>query len=88
MITSCFIQYEIANTLHINQPTISRNIHSIQKEIHKSKENYGERLFKIYQNSLLGLDEVLKKLLTIIDSSKTHDKEKIKAIILICNVIR
>jgi hypothetical protein len=76
-------QSEISRTLHISQPTISRDIHYLQKEIHKSKENYGERLFEVYQNSLLGLDEVVKKLWTIIDSSKTDEKEKMKAINLI-----
>ena len=69
--------------MHISQPTISRDIHYLQKEIDKSKRNYGERLFEIYQNSLLGLDEVVKKLWTILDSSKTDEKEKMKAINLI-----
>jgi len=83
MLTREYAQYEIANTLHISQPTISRDIHYLQKAIHKSKENYGERLFDVYQNSLRGLDEVVKKLWTIIDSSKTDEKEKMKAINLI-----
>ena len=76
-------QHEIANTLHISQPTISRDIHYIQKEIHKSTENYGEHLFEVYRNNLLGLDEMIKKLWTIVDSPKTDSKEKIKAITLI-----
>jgi predicted transcriptional regulator len=83
LLTRGYAQYEIANTLHISQPTISRDIHYLQKEIHKSKESYGERLFEVYQNSLLGLDEVIKKLWAIIDSSKTDEKEKMKAINLI-----
>jgi hypothetical protein len=66
--------------LHISQPTISRDIHYLQKEINKNKGNYGERLFGVYRNSLLGLYEVIKKLWTIIDSSKTNEKEKMKAI--------
>ena len=60
--TRRYSQYEIANTLRISQPTISRDIHYIQKDLRKSKENYGERLFEVYQNSLQGLDEVIKKL--------------------------
>ena len=76
-------QHEIASTLHISQPTISRDIHYIQKEIHKSTENYGEHLFEVYRNNLLGLDEMIKKLWTIVDSPKTDSKEKIKAITLI-----
>lgn len=46
----------------------------------KNKRNYGERLFEVYHNSLQGLDEVIEKLWTIIDSSKTDEKEKMKAI--------
>jgi predicted transcriptional regulator len=83
MLTRGYSQYEIANTLRISQPTISRDIHYLQKEIHKIKDNYGERLFEVYQNSLLGTDELIKKLWTIIDSSKTDEKEKMKAINLI-----
>jgi len=76
-------QDEIANTLHISQPTISRDIHYIQKEIRKNTENYAEHLFEVYRNNLQGLDEMIKKLWTIVDSPKTGSKEKIKAISLI-----
>jgi len=76
-------QDEIASTLHISQPTISRDIHYIQKEKRKSTENYGEHLFEVYRNNLLGLDEMIKKLWTVVDSPKTDSKEKIKAITLI-----
>jgi predicted transcriptional regulator len=83
LLTRNYAQYEIANLLHISQPTISRDIKYIQKEIKKSTENYGEHLFETYRNTLLGLDEAIKKLWTIVDSSKTDAKEKIKAITLI-----
>jgi predicted transcriptional regulator len=76
-------QYDIANTLHISQPTISRDIHYIQKEIRKSTENYGEHLFEVYRNNLQGIDQMIKKLWTIADSPRTDSKEKIKAIVLI-----
>jgi predicted transcriptional regulator len=76
-------QYDIAITLHISQPTISRDIHYIQKEIRKNSKNYGEHLFEVYRNNLQGLDEMIKKLWTIVDSPKTDSKEKIKAITLI-----
>ena len=76
LLTRGYGQYEIANTLHISQPTISRDIHYIQKEIEKNKKNYGERLFEVYRNSLLGLDEAVKKLWTIIDSPKKQMKKK------------
>ena len=78
-----YAQYEIASLLHISQPTISRDIHYIQKEIRKSAENYGQHLFEIYRNTMLGLDETIKKLWVTIDSPRTDAKERIKAITLI-----
>jgi len=83
MLTRGYSQYEIANKLRINQPMISRDMYYIQKKLRESKENYGERLYEVYRNSLLGLDEIIEKLWTIIYSSKTDDKVKIKAIDLI-----
>jgi predicted transcriptional regulator len=83
LLTRGYAQYEIADVLHISQPTISRDIHYIQREIKKSSDNYGEHLFEMYRNTLLGLDESMKKLWEIIDSPKTEAKEKIKAITLL-----
>jgi predicted transcriptional regulator len=83
LLTRNYVQYEIANLLHISQPTISRDIKYIQKEIKKTTENYGEHLFETYRNTLLGIDEAIKKLWTIVDSPKTEAKEKVKAITLI-----
>jgi predicted transcriptional regulator len=80
-------QYDIANTLHISQPTISRDIHYIQTEMRKSAENYDKHRFEVYRNTLLGLDEMIKKLWTIADSPKTDSKEMIKAIVLIASII-
>jgi predicted transcriptional regulator len=76
-------QHDIANTLQISQPTISRDIHYIQIEIRKSAENYDKHRFELYRNNLLGLDEMIKKLWTVADSPKTGSKEKLKAIVLI-----
>jgi predicted transcriptional regulator len=76
-------QYDIANTLHISQPTISSDIHYIQTEMRKNAENYDKHRFEVYRNNLLGLDEMIKKLWTVADSPKTDSKEKIKAIVLI-----
>jgi predicted transcriptional regulator len=83
LLTRGYAQYEIATLLHISQPTISRDIHYIQKEIRKSAENYSEHLFEIYRNTLLGLDETIKKLWGTIDSPRIDAKERIKAITLI-----
>jgi hypothetical protein len=58
-------------------------MHYIQKEIRKSAENYGEHLFEIYRNTMLGLEETIKKLWATIDSPRTDAKERIKAITLI-----
>jgi len=74
---------EMANTLQISQPTISRDIHYLEKELSKSRKNYGQRLFATYEPTLLGYDELIKKLWSIIDSKNTEDKERIKAITLI-----
>jgi predicted transcriptional regulator len=82
LITRNYAQYEIANILHISQPTISRDIKYLQKEIKKSTENYREHLFETSRNTLLGVDEAIKKLWTIVDSPKTEAKEKVKAITL------
>ncbi|MDQ4014225.1 MAG: hypothetical protein M3136_00465 [Thermoproteota archaeon] len=49
----------------------------------KSAENHDKHRFEVYRNNLLGLDEMIKKLWTIVDSPKTNSKEKIKAIVLI-----
>jgi predicted transcriptional regulator len=76
-------QHEIANTLHLSQPAISRDIHYIQIKICSSAENYDKHRFEVYRNNLLGFDEMIKKLWTIADSPKTDSKEKIKAIVLI-----
>jgi predicted rRNA methylase YqxC with S4 and FtsJ domains len=56
---------------------------NIQKEVRKSTANHGEHQFEIYRNTLLGLDDSIKKLWEIIDSPKTEAKEKIKAITLL-----
>ena len=61
--------------LHLSQPTISRDIEYIQKEIKKNTENYGEHLFETYRNTLLGLDETTKKLWMIVDAPKTNARE-------------
>jgi hypothetical protein len=46
-------------------------------------EDYGEHLFDVYRNNLQGIDEMIKKLWTIVDSPRTDSKEKIKAVTLI-----
>ena len=88
LITRGYTQFEISRELHISQPTISRDIHYLEKELSKSRENYGKRLFSTYESTLLGYDEMIKKLWSIIDSKTTDDKERIKAINLIAQYYR
>jgi DNA-binding NarL/FixJ family response regulator len=47
-------QYDIANTLHISQPTISRDIHYIRIEMRKNAENYDKHRFEVYRITCLG----------------------------------
>jgi len=88
MITIGYAQFEISRELHMSQPTISRDIHYLEKELSKSRKNYGQRLFSTYEATLLGYDEMIKKLWSIIDSKNTDDKERIKAITLIAQYYR
>ena len=78
-----YAQNDIANTLHISQPTISRDLHYIKRAIRKNQERNVERYNEAHWTMLMGLEEAIKKLWTIIDSSKTDDRERIKAIILV-----
>jgi len=88
LITRGYTQFEISRELHISQPTISRDIHYLERELLKSRDNYGKRLFSTYESTLLGYDEMIKKLWSIIDSKNTDDKERIKAINLIAQYYR
>lgn len=88
LITRGYTQFEISRELHISQPTISRDIHYLEKELSKSRENYGKRLFSTYESTLLGYDEMIKKLWSIIDSKNTDDKDRIKAITLLAQYYR
>lgn len=45
LITRGYTQFDISRELHMSQPTISRDIHFLEKELSKSRENYGHRLF-------------------------------------------
>jgi predicted transcriptional regulator len=88
LITRGYTQFEISRELHMSQPTVSRDIHFLEKELSKSRKNYGQRLFSTYESTVLGYDEMIKKLWSIIDSKNTEDKERIKAITLIAQYYR
>ena len=78
-----YSQYEISNTLHMSQPTVSRDINNVYEEKKKRQKKYGNELFLELQNTLGGLAELIKKSWTIVDDPKTDQKERMKAISLI-----
>jgi predicted transcriptional regulator len=76
-------QSEISRTLHISQPTISRDIDYIKsKYITNSKNTYG-RLSEEYINISLGIDEMIKNLWKIVDDNRTNVKSRLKAMSVI-----
>jgi hypothetical protein len=76
--------------LHISQPTISRDIQYIYAHARGTSKEYFSDIVIQYQNTLLGLDEILKNLWGTIDNPKTKIKERSKAISLMlqCYKIR
>ena len=76
-----YSQYEISNTLHISQPTISRDIDFIRKQntSAEKRKNLAYRYYYEQQNTLDGVGELMKNLWLIIDNPKIEVKEKIKA---------
>ena len=76
-------QHEIAQQLHISQSTVSRDLKYIEKELAKSRKNYGQRLFSDYESTMLGYNEIIKKLRSIVDSKTNNNKERLKAISLL-----
>jgi predicted transcriptional regulator len=88
LITRGYTQFEISRELHMSQPTISRDINYLEKELSKSRKNYGQRLFSTYESTLMGYDEMIKKIWSIIDSKNTEDKDRIKAITLTAQYYR
>jgi predicted transcriptional regulator len=83
MLIRGYSQYEISNTLHISQPTISRHINHVYEDKKKRQKKYGNELVLDVQNTMAGLGELIKKSWTIVDDSKTEHRERMKAISLI-----
>lgn len=83
-----YSQFEISNMLHISQSTISRDVNYMQSKINKRDVDPDDQLFDEYEQMMLTLDETVKELWKIIDSSKTGSKEKAKSINLILNVTK
>jgi predicted transcriptional regulator len=59
-----YFQYEISNTLHISQPTISRDIYFIRKQNSSAakRKNLAHRYYYEQQNALDGVGELMKNL--------------------------
>jgi predicted transcriptional regulator len=86
-----YSQYEISNTLHISQPTISRDINFIRNQTNSaSKQDLAQRMCYEQQNGLDGVGELMKNLWLIIDNPKIEVKERIKAmkLMLRCQYMR
>jgi predicted transcriptional regulator len=62
-----YSQNEVSNTLHISEPTISRDIKSVYREKKKRQQKYRSEFFLEVQNTLAGLPELIKKSWTIVD---------------------
>jgi predicted transcriptional regulator len=80
-----YSQYEMSNTLHLSQPTISTDIDFIRKQntgVEKRK-NLAYRYYFEQQNALDGVGELMKNLWLIIDNPKIEVKERMKAMNLI-----
>jgi len=74
--------------LHISQSTISRDINYIKNKINKKDVDQDDLLFDEYEKMILNLDESIKELWKIVDSSKTGSKEKTKSIGLILTITK
>ena len=75
-----YSQYDISNTLHISQPTISRDIDFIRNQTNSAaKQDLAHRMSYEQQKGLDGLEELMKNLWLIIDNPKIQVKEKINA---------
>jgi predicted transcriptional regulator len=80
-----YCQYEMSNTLHLSQPTISRDIDFIRKQntSAEKRKNLAYRYYFERQNALDGVAELMKNLWLIIDNPKIEVKERMKAMNLI-----
>jgi hypothetical protein len=78
-----YSQYEIANTLRVSQPTVSRDINYFRRQTYfKHNQDFGIELFDSHKRTIFGINELLMKTWEIVDNPKTDTKQKIKAISL------
>jgi predicted transcriptional regulator len=87
-----YSQYEISNTLHISQPTISRDIDFIRNQTTSAarRKDLPHRMYYEQQITLDSVGELMKNLWSIIDNPKIEVKERMKAmnLMLQCHNMR
>ncbi len=88
LFTRGYSQFEISNTLHISQSTISRDINYMHNKTKKKDIDPDDLLLEEYEKDRLLLSETIKELWKIIDAPKTASKEKTKSINLLLNIIK
>jgi DNA-binding transcriptional regulator LsrR (DeoR family) len=76
-------QSEISRTLHISQPTISRDIDYIRSKYITNSKNTYRRLSEEYINISLGIDEIIKNSWKIVDDNRTNVKSRLKTMSVI-----
>ena len=76
-------QPEISRTLHISQPTISRDIDYIRSKYITNSKNTVKRLSEEYINISLGIDEMIKNSWKIVDDSRINARSRLKAMAVI-----
>jgi|SoiMethySBSTD1v2_1073268.scaffolds.fasta_scaffold5388919_1 predicted transcriptional regulator len=75
-----YSKYEISNTLHINQPTMSRDINFMKNKIKGKKIDPDDLILEECEKTRLVLNEIIKELWKIIDFPTAGFKEKTKSI--------
>lgn len=74
-------QEEIAHELHVDQSTISRDLHFIKLEARKQVEKYlREDILFEYLRYMAGSNEITRKLWEIVKNGNSTIKEKINAL--------
>ena len=76
-------QSEISRILHINQPTISRDIEYIKSKYITNSKNTYRRLSEEYINISLVIDEMIKNSWKIVDDNRTNIRSRLKAMSVI-----
>ncbi len=79
-------QWDIAKTLQISQPTISRDIQHLRKAARDNLMNhFDEKLPEEYQRCLIGINEVLRKAWNIAsaDEEKHDERTRLQALQLV-----